>query len=360
MKKVLVLVGIVLSFFLVSCADEPFSASEKNIGSTGNIQVVVPADISGSMSKAIYINGSQVTQAVISLTTPSGSVQSQTWRSSSAVNVFYFTASTTGTYTIGVVETDTSNKVYTSSSTATFQGGYNYYVTIILGGNVIVTVGTNGGTTSSVSSVSSASSVSSVSSASSVSSVSSASSVSSVSSASSVSSTSSASTIAKVYSERAEGSQISMDPAWEVWPSTGDSVVFTPIIDSFEGSEAIECSKGNLTWLGFVIKSLASGTAYANLTGYTTLNVALKASADLPFAVQIGCGQAGSAYQKWYDVSLIKDGAWHTYQISITNISAAILGNMQWIFAMRTKSASGDWTTAPSSTISFDDVYYSK
>jgi len=347
MKKVLLLLGIVLSFALVSCADDPFNPAGQKLTS-GNVQISL--DDNPSKAGGIVIGSSQVTNAVIRLTGPTGIVQTATW-TVGASKTFMFNADVTGAYTLALTQTDTSNYTATTNVPCSFVAGYNYYIAITLGGNVIVNIGTNGvlPPSSSVSSV-----VSSV--ASSVSSV-----ASSVSSVASSSSSSVAATIAKVYTERTTGTQLPMDPSWEVWPGTGDSVVFTPVIGAFEGFEAIECSKGNLDWLGFVIKSLTNSSGiYADLTGYIYLNVALKATPDFPMNIQVGCGQAGTVYQKWYDVALVKDGNWHTYQITITNIAPSLLANMQWIFAMRSKAGSPLWSVAPSSTITFDDVYYSR
>lgn len=188
MKKLMLSLCFALTLYLTGCADNPLT-SDGRIGlGGGTIQISLNND------KGITITPCLVTNAVITLTYPSGTEQSAVWNYGGQ-NVFTFSAVETGIHTLGITQTDISNNVITTNVSCNFQKGFDYTVTISLGGAIIMNFGTNG-SSSSVNSVSSGSSSrSSVSSSSSAISVSSGSSSSSSSKSSSLSSSSSSSSV---------------------------------------------------------------------------------------------------------------------------------------------------------------------
>lgn len=193
MKKALAIIFLFLVLLLTGCAEDALNSGNPFV-QNGNLQVILDQGIKG-----ITIVSSQVTNAVIRLTGPTGIVQTATWNLGNP-NVFFFNADITGTYSFGLTQTDTSNQTASTNLLFDFISGYNYYITVNLGGYVTVNVQTNG----SVSSSSVSSPVSSVSSSAS-SSVSSGSSTSSLSSSPSSSSSrsSSSSTFSSVSSSSA-------------------------------------------------------------------------------------------------------------------------------------------------------------
>lgn len=201
MKKLCLGLPLFFILFLAGCADDPSKTGITSM-SRGSVQVTLDQTKTG-----FTIAPSQVTNAVITLTGPTGTVQTAVWKPGDQ-NVFYFHADITGAYVLNLTQTDTSNQTYSTNFNLEFVAGFNYYITASLGGYVTVTVGTNvssasssvSSTVSSASSVSSSSISSSISSSSSSlsSSRSSSSTLSSVSSASSVSSTASSSSSAPI------------------------------------------------------------------------------------------------------------------------------------------------------------------
>jgi hypothetical protein len=137
------MLGIVLSFALVSCADDPFTPNGQKAVSKGNLEITL-SDSGVPLGKTtIGIGASQVVSAVIRLTGPTGVIQTATWTVGGS-STFLFNADLTGAYTLGLTQTDTSNFTASTNVPCSFVAGYNYYITITLGGNVFVNVGTNG------------------------------------------------------------------------------------------------------------------------------------------------------------------------------------------------------------------------
>lgn len=129
-----------LCFFLVvvlsGCPNNPFTLEEASLANLGNLKI----NISQELEKAsINIGSAQVTKADISLIAPDLSVQTKTWYVGGA-SVFYYSADLTGSYTISVTETDSSNTVTSTNIQAVFEAGYNYYITLNVGGHVFVKV----------------------------------------------------------------------------------------------------------------------------------------------------------------------------------------------------------------------------
>ncbi len=141
MKKILFFMAVVSSLVLVSCSDEPFSPDSQNLNNQSGIHVTI--DESAPIGRGITIGESLVVTAAIQLVDPSLNVQSAVWNVGGP-SVFVFSAPSTGTYWIKVTETDTNNFSYSYSNSFFFTSGYNYYVNVTLGGQVIVNVGTNG------------------------------------------------------------------------------------------------------------------------------------------------------------------------------------------------------------------------
>jgi len=326
MKKALLLVGILLSLALVSCADDPFANNAGNV-SAGNIQVALDDNPAASgISKGITVGSSHVTNAVITLTGPNG-VQTATWNLGGS-KTFTFNADVTGNYTLGLRQVDTSNFVSTTNVTYSFTSGYDYYITITLGGNVIVNIGTNATLPSSASSV--ASSVSSVSSASSVSSVSSASSVSSVSSVSSSSSSVANGATFGLYSET-----VPLGVIWDtscklfVWADYGaaNSIADDTINPAAEGTKSwrIVCTSTNVAnpWFGIGIswfnKTTGDSTGYTDLSGYNYVNFSIRTTKQWKIGIKDGLGdEAWMTASQSYTYGARTNNAWSTVKIPLS------------------------------------------
>ena len=214
MKKYALPLFLLAAF--AGCSDNPFSVDPISMGSSGNIVLTVNTD------KTITISESPITNAVITLVFPSGSVQTSTW-TPGGPGVFYYTAVETGSYTLRVSQTDTSNNTLTTNAVYSFQKGYNYTISLTLGGAIFLhcnsdassvssAVSSSSSVSSSISSSVSSAGSSSSSSSSKSSSVSSSSSISSISSSSSSSSSSvSSSSSSSVSSVSSSSSSSSSD-----------------------------------------------------------------------------------------------------------------------------------------------------
>lgn len=352
MKKVLVLMGIALSFFLVSCSDEPFSANGKFLGSTGNVQLVLPdADVSASVSKGFYVGSSEVTNAVITLTAPGGSVQTQTW-SKGGANVFYFTASVTGLYTFGVVETDTSNRVYSTNQQFNFQGGFNYYVTLSLGGNIVVTVGTNGIISSASSVSSSRSSVSSVSSASS--SRSSVSSVSSSSSSSSASVPPAGGSTFGIFSETVSNMIVfDTDAKIEIW---NGMTIADDTATAGDGTTSWKFT-GTGAWMGMGVR-VEPNDAYRNLTAFASgsFRFMYKGSKGFKIGLKSGIGTEAFLYAaQLVPYGLQTNNTWCSVSVPISEFTGLDMSQIAQYFMFATDPSFG---YAVGDIVNVDNIYF--
>lgn len=122
-----------------ACADDTEFYGGQNIGNGG---VWVTLEDSSAVGKGINIGSSQVTNAEIRLNGPFQPVQIAVWRPGSA-GQFYFQIELTGTYNLSMFQTDTSNHTYYTNVHYEFIVGYNYNVTITLGGYVMIELNTN-------------------------------------------------------------------------------------------------------------------------------------------------------------------------------------------------------------------------
>jgi hypothetical protein len=152
----------------------------------------------------------------------------------------------------------------------------------------------------------------------------------------------------KVYSDRTEGTNVQIDPVWQIW---NGSVVFTPITGDGNdgGANCTECTKGTYPTIGFGIMTNAG--ASAGLNGYNFLVFSLKITNDFSQNVQVGLGDVGN--QSWFNVTNYRDNQWHTYVIDLGSVTT--LNTIGLVYGMR--STSGTWSTG---SLRFDDVYYTK
>jgi hypothetical protein len=154
--------------------------------------------------------------------------------------------------------------------------------------------------------------------------------------------------IMKVYSDRTTGTNVPIDPSWQIW---NNSVSFNPVTgDGVDGGDnCTECVKGTYPTIGFGI--LTNASIFPVLTNYNYLVFSLRVTNDFSQELQVGVGDVGS--QSWYSLTNYRDNLWHTYVVNLTNMPT--LGTIGILFGMR--STSGTWSTG---TLRFDDVYYTK
>jgi len=310
MKKVLLLLGIVLSLALVSCADDPFSTTGKI--ASGNVQITLD-DNGAALTRGIVIGSSQVTNAVIRLTGPTGIVQTATWNIGGS-KTFLFNADVTGTYTLGLTQTDTSNYTASTNVTCSFVAGYDYYIAITLGGAVIVNIGTNGTLPSS-----SSSSVSSVSSSS--------------SSVSSSSSSTSTGTGFGVYNYNPMGVTWDTDLVFQVWNdgyNSGGCAVSNDNTTSATGTNSLQITGiAGKSWFGVSFAVNPTGT-YKNMSAYTHLVFWMKSSHNV---TKIGIA-SGASTQVWLTGAQLAtygwsaNNVWHQIDIPLSAFSGISLSQI--------------------------------
>jgi hypothetical protein len=131
MRYFILILGV-LSLVISSCSREP-AVINGSVGGDNTINVQI------AETKAIFgVTNYQVTNAAISLVQPNGSTNTSLWTSASPVSSFIFSASSPGSYTLQVLETDTFPHVFSASASFTVSPGFDYVITVTLGGNITV------------------------------------------------------------------------------------------------------------------------------------------------------------------------------------------------------------------------------
>jgi hypothetical protein len=151
-----VLVISVMTALVLSGCSQLGSQGGKSIQSSdstpGKINVYLNVG-KANQTRGIQIESNQVVLVNLSLTDPSGNVQTAAWQPGYGTN-FSFSSSTIGIYTISELDIDSADHTNEVSKTLDVQLGYNYTVTVTIGGNIIVmeSVPTNGSDSNSSSS----------------------------------------------------------------------------------------------------------------------------------------------------------------------------------------------------------------
>ncbi|MCK5267875.1 MAG: hypothetical protein KAR07_06900 [Spirochaetes bacterium] len=162
-------------------------------------------------------------------------------------------------------------------------------------------------------------------------------------------SSSSAGAIKKVYSELSAGTDIFMDPSWQVWEGT--VTIFNELSETGadSGTKIIQVvpNTSGLSWFGFTIRTASHAE---DLSGYNYLIVNLRTTDMSSTAIEIGVGTPETD-EHWFSVNMNgkTDGNWHKFVI---DVSAVNLASVDWMFAMRNSDYS-------SGTVDFDNIYYS-
>ena len=155
--------------------------------------------------------------------------------------------------------------------------------------------------------------------------------------------------IKKVYSEHAEGTDIALDTAWQVWDATVTSFneLSAPGADSGTAVIQVVPEIYGHGWFGHAIRSESKTE---DLSGYNYLIVNLKTTDMSSTVVEIGVGTP-STDEHWFVLNMLgkTDGLWHKFVI---DVSAVNLSSVDWVFAMRNRNYI-------SGTVEFDDVHYS-
>jgi hypothetical protein len=142
MKKVALMLGIALSLFLVSCADMPFEPNPSEIAAanlTVNLGAADKTSIDWEELKIVEVN--------LTLTDPTGAVQTAQWVPGMPLYVV-FQSTRTGDHTLDVNDIDTNGNVNTASAVIPIRAGYNYAVSVKVGGAIYIYLdGTNVGNT---------------------------------------------------------------------------------------------------------------------------------------------------------------------------------------------------------------------
>jgi hypothetical protein len=344
MKKALLLLGILMSFALVSCADDPYTAN----GKISNGGITITLDDNGTPLKGFTIGTSQVTNAVIKLTSPSGLVQTGTWNVGNS-KVFTFNADVTGNYTISLKQVDTSNTIQNDSTNFNLVAGVNYYIGITLGGNVVVNLGGTNGTTSSASSVSST--VSSVS--------------SSVSSVSSSSSSVVSGNVYGIYNNAVQSVVWDTTVGMGLWNDSYNSggATLASDITTYSTGTTNSLKIGAITGKGWF------GLSFGTLPTGTLINMSAYSGGHLYFWFKSAYGikeiglQSGAANNQVFVLAaaltgygLVADNAWHQVSIPMSAFAGIDFTQINSYFIMVADGA--NYTSA--SAWNIDNVYWTK
>lgn len=131
---------ILLALAFISCSDIAVidkSPGDKTVVSTKGM-VTIKLN-TGSNRGAIFVTSNQVVSVTVTLTGPDGGIQSMNWIPGGTATHDFATAQS-GTYTITETETDSSGAVASTTKSLDVLYGWNYSVTINIGGTVMVEV----------------------------------------------------------------------------------------------------------------------------------------------------------------------------------------------------------------------------
>lgn len=140
MRKLYVTTLLFLSFLALTSCGDVF----KNIGgSPGGNPSTLTVSLESSAKTSIVINSVPVIYAHIQLTDPAGGVQSGEWTPGSSLT-FVFHSDYNGIHTLDFYAVDSNQVTNSASTTVNMAAGNNYYITITLGGSVIVIINNSG------------------------------------------------------------------------------------------------------------------------------------------------------------------------------------------------------------------------
>ncbi len=139
-QKFLLRAGLLLSLSVVSCAlmTDP---GETGFGSFDPAKLTVQLD--GNSRYGIVIDQKEIVYASVKLTDPNGAVQIAEWTPGGGTT-FVFSSPLEGYHLLEALDVDAAAWTNTNSVSIYMRAGYNYYVTVQLGGTVVVSVPDNG------------------------------------------------------------------------------------------------------------------------------------------------------------------------------------------------------------------------